>query len=538
MHTATYSPLEIMRYTFIKCIRVLVRRLFMIQQTHTAGGPQQHTIWQDGQVPEPCVIVIFGATGDLTQRKLLPTLAHLMHDHPLPESFKIVGFARRLMNDDQWRKMALDSVNKYLPPDDKLDSDAQKVFARNLYYCQSDFNDREGYYKLADLLERLDNEQGTGGNRVFYLATPPTTDSEIIYQLGGAGLARPSHINGDEDSWTRIVIEKPFGRELASAQKLNRELARVFRENQIYRIDHYMGKETVQNILAFRFANGIFEPLWNQKFIDHVQILVAESLGIESRAEYYEESGAIRDMVQNHIMQVLCLTAMEPCVAYDADAIRDEKVKVMRAIPLFTPEDVKQRTVRGQYKASIIDGQPVPGYKEEKGVAPNSTTETFVALKLFIENWRWADVPIYIRTGKRLPARSSEVTIQFKRVPHKLYKPSETKGVVPNRLTMHIQPHEGISLKIGAKIPGAARQLSSVDMGFVYSQAFGIELPEAYERLIADCMLGDSTLFIRRDEVEASWRIIDSITSVWKQVPDNTIYPYAAGEWGPKQATE
>ena len=256
----------------------------MTQQIHTAGGHQQHTIWQDGKMPEPCVIVIFGATGDLTQRKLLPTLAHLMHDHPLPESFKIVGFARRPMNDDQWRKMALDSVNKYLPPDDKLDSDAQKAFARNLYYCQSDFNDREGYYKLADLLERLDNEQGTGGNRIFYLATPPTTDSEIIYQLGGAGLARPSHINGDEDSWTRIVIEKPFGRDLASAQKLNRELARVFRENQIYRIDHYMGKETVQNLMAFRFANGIFEPLWNQKYIDHVQIVVAESLGIGTRA--------------------------------------------------------------------------------------------------------------------------------------------------------------------------------------------------------------------------------------------------------------
>src|SRR6266699_3163147 len=330
----------------------------MTQQIHTVGGHQQHTIWQDGKMPEPCVIVIFGATGDLTQRKLLPTLAHLMHDHPLPESFKLVGFARRLMND----------------------------------------------------------EQGTGGNRVFYLATPPTTDSEIIYQLGGAGLARPSHINGDEDSWTRIVIEKPFGRDLASAQKLNRELARVFRENQIYRIDHYMGKETVQNLLAFRFANGIFEPLWNQKYIDHVQIVVAESLGIGTRAEYYEESGASRDMVQNHIMQVLCLTTMEAPVAFDADAIRDEKVKVMRAIPLLTPEEVAQRTVRGQYTAGVVDGQQVVGYKEEQGVAPNSTTETYVALKLFIENWRWADVPFYIRTGKRLPKRSTEVTIQFKRV--------------------------------------------------------------------------------------------------------------------------
>jgi len=334
------------------------------------------------------------------------------------------------------------------------------------------------------------------------------------------------------------VIEKPFGRDLASAQKLNRELARVFRENQIYRIDHYMGKETVQNILAFRFANGIFEPLWNQKYIDHVQILVAESLGIGTRAEYYEESGAIRDMVQNHIMQVLCLTAMEAPVAFDADAIRDEKVKVMRAIPPLTPEQVAANTVRAQYTSGVIDGQPVPGYKEEKGVAPNSTTETYVALKLFIENWRWADVPFYIRTGKSLPKRSTEVTIQFKRVPHQLYKPSETKGLVPNRLTIKIQPDEGISLKFAAKIPGAARHLSSVDMDFSYASAFGITSPEAYERLLAYAMLGDSTLFIRRDEVETSWRIVDSIINGWKNTPTDSVTTYPAGTWGPKEADD
>src|SRR6266699_1475627 len=403
MHTATYSPLEKMRYTFIKCIRLLVRRLFMIQQTHTAGGPQQHTIWQDGQVPEPCVIVIFGATGDLTQRKLLPTLAHLMHDHPLPESFKIVAFARRPMNDDQWRKMALDSVNKYMPPDDKLDSDAQKAFARNLYYCQSDFNDREGYYKLADLLERLDNEQGTSGNRIFYLATPPTTDSEIIYQLGGAGLARPSHVNGDEDSWTRIVIEKPFGRDLASAQKLNRELARVFRENQIYRIDHYMGKETVQNLLAFRFANGIFEPLWNQKYIDHVQITNAEAVGVEGRGGYYETAGVVRDMIQNHVFQVLSLVAMEPPAHLGSDAVRDEKIKALTTARAFTPERVQSECVRGQYGPGSIGGKPVPGYRQEEGVAPDSTTETYALLTMYFDNWRWAGVPFYIRSGKRLP---------------------------------------------------------------------------------------------------------------------------------------
>src|SRR3984893_13830689 len=510
----------------------------MTQEVHPTNALKQHTIWQAGQQPEPCVVVIFGATGDLTQRKLLPTLAHLYHDHPLPQGFSIVAFARRPMNDEQWRGMALDSINKYMPENDRLDREAQHTFAQRMYYCQADFNDREGYNKLADLLDKLDREKGTQGNRLFYLATPPTLDSEIIFQLGGAGLARPSHVNGDEESWTRLIIEKPFGRDLASAQKLNRELARVFRENQTYRIDHYMGKETVQNLLALRFSNGIFEPLWNQKYIDHVQIVVAESLGIGTRAEYYEESGAIRDIVQNHIMQVLTITAMEPPVAFDADAIRDEKVKVMRAIPPLSQEQVAADTVRAQYTSGVIDGQPAPGYKEEKGVAPNSTTETYVALKLFIENWRWADVPFYIRTGKCLPQRSTEVTIQFKRVPHQLYKPSETKGLVPNRLTIKIQPDEGISLKIGAKIPGAARHLSSVDMNFSYTSAFGIQSPEAYERLLADCMMGDSTLFIRRDEVESSWRIIDSIINGWKSMPADSVHTYPAGTWGPKEAEE
>jgi glucose-6-phosphate 1-dehydrogenase len=509
----------------------------MSQEVHPAGSLKQHTIWQDGQMPEPCTVVIFGATGDLTQRKLLPTLAHLLHDHPLPEGFSVVAFARRPMNDEQWRGMALDSINKYMPDNDKLDREAQHDFAQRMYYCQSDFNDREGYEKLADILERLDREKGTEGNRMYYLATPPILDSEIIFQLGGAGLARPAAGQyGDQESWTRIVIEKPFGRDLASAQKLNREIARVFHESQTYRIDHYMGKETVQNLLAFRFANGIFEPLWNQKYIDHVQIVVAESLGIGSRAEYYEEAGAIRDMVQNHIMQVLCLTTMEAPIAFDADAIRDEKVKVLRAVPLLTPEDVAKRTVRGQYTAGVINGQPQVSYKEEKGVSPTSQTETYVALKLFIENWRWAEVPFYIRTGKALPKRSTEVTIQFKRVPHMLYKPAETKGLVPNRLTIRIQPDEGISLKFAAKVPGAARHLNDVDMNFSYSEAFGIESPDAYERLIADCMVGDSTLFIRRDEVETSWRIVDSIINAWKNMPESAVHPYQAGTWGPPEA--
>ncbi len=510
----------------------------MTQHAQTGARLKQHSIWQNGHRPDPCNVVIFGATGDLTQRKLLPTLAHLAHDHPLPDGFCIVAYARRPFTDDQWRALALESVNKYLPDDDKLDGAAQRSFAQRLFYCQGDLDDREGYTKLSDLLDKLDDEKGTGGNRIFYLATPPDLDSTIIYHLGGSGLARGRTTNNGESSegWTRIVTEKPFGHDLISAQKLNRDLARVFRENQIFRIDHYMGKETVQNILAFRFANGIFEPLWNQKYIDHVQILVGESLGVGTRAEFYETSGAIRDIVQNHIMQVLCLTALEPPVAFDAEAIRDEKVKVLRAIHPYKPEDVATHVVRGQYTSGTIDGLSVVGYRQEKGISPNSTTETYVALKLFIENWRWEDVPFYIRTGKRLPTRSTEVTIQFKRVPHQMYTPTETKGLVPNRLTIRIQPDEGIALKIGAKIPGAAQQLESVDMGFSYSNAFGIQSPDAYERLIADCMLGDSTLFIRRDEIEASWRIIDSITSEWTKMSPDTVYPYPAGTWGPPEA--
>jgi len=509
----------------------------MTQGVQAETSLKQHSIWQEGHKPEPCAIVIFGATGDLAQRKLLPTLAHLMHDHPLPESFSIVAYARRPMSDEQWRAMALESINKYMPEDEKLDSAGQQAFAKKLFYCQANLDDEAGYHKLSDLLTKLDKEQDTKGNRVFYLSTPPEMDPQIVAHLGSAGLAQPEWQRGkDGHGWTRLIIEKPFGHDLASAKELNEEIGKSFREDQIFRIDHYMGKETVQNILALRFANGIFEPLWNQNYIDHVQILVAESLSIGSRSEYYESEGAIRDMVQNHIMQVLCLTCMEAPSAFDANAIRDEKVKLLRAIPLLTSEQVSERTVRGQYTAGVTDGVPTVGYLEEKGVNPQSHTETFVALKLFIENWRWADVPFYIRTGKCLPSRSTEVAIQFKRVPHQLYKPEETKGLVPNRLTIRIQPDEGISLKFGAKIPGAAQHLASVDMNFSYKSAFGIQSPEAYERLIADCMLGDSTLFIRRDEIEASWTVIDSITKVWEKMEEPEIHPYVAGTWGPKEA--
>ena len=511
----------------------------MLPDIQLGEASKQHSIWQDGHTPQTCNIVIFGATGDLAQRKLLPTLAHMMLSHPFRGGFNIVAYARHPMNDEQWRAMALKSVNTYMPADDKLDANAQQEFANHLFYCQADIDSDDGYHKLSGMLEQFDKEKGTGGNRIFYLSTPPELDTTIVDYLGKNGLARPEWQKGTEGhGYTRLITEKPFGHDLASAQQLNVEIGKYFHEDQIFRIDHYMGKETVQNILAFRFSNSIFEPLWNRNYIDHVQILVAESLGIGTRSEYYESAGAIRDMVQNHIMQILCLTCMETPDEFDANDIRNEKVKLLRAIRPFTLEQVEQSVVRGQYTAGVTDGEAVIGYREEKGVNPHSTTETYVALKLFIENWRWADVPFYIRTGKRLPSRSTEVAIQFKRVPHQLYTPEDTKGLTPNRLTLRIQPDEGISLKFGAKMPGAAEHLASVNMNFSYQSAFGIQSPDAYERLIADCMLGDSTLFIRRDEIETSWRIVDSITSAWAKLADANVHPYPAGTWGPEEANE
>jgi glucose-6-phosphate 1-dehydrogenase len=510
----------------------------MLPDVQLRGTANQHTIWQEGHTPEPCNIVIFGATGDLAQRKLLPTLAHLMIDHPFKGEFCIVAYARRPMNDEQWRTMALESLSKYMEGE-QLSEEAQQEFAKHLFYCQGNLDDENDYHKLSDTLLRLDKEQGTRGNRIFYLSTPPELDIQIVELLGKSGLAQPEWQQGpDAQGYTRLITEKPFGHDLASAQQLNSEIGKYFREDQIFRIDHYMGKETVQNILAFRFSNTIFEPLWNRNYIDNVQILVSEQLGIGTRSEYYESAGAIRDMVQNHIMQVLCLTCMETPDAFDANDIRDEKVKLLRAIKPLTPEQVEQCVVRGQYTAGVVNGKRVQGYHEEQGVNANSTTETFVALKLFIENWRWAGVPFYIRTGKCLPQRCTEVTIQSKRVPHQLYNPEDTKGLTPNRLKIYIQPDEGISLRFGAKIPGAAEHLASVNMNFSYKSSFGIQSPDAYERLIADCMLGDSTLFIRRDEIETSWRIIDSITSVWEKMPASTVYPYPAGTWGPEEANK
>ena len=482
--------------------------------------------------PEPCVMVIFGATGDLTHRKLLPALYNLALEHPLPAGFSVVGFARRPYIDDQFRQQALESINQYSRQKPVIPL-VWESFAAGIRYLQSDFHNLEGYERLNNLLNAIDQERGTGGNRIFYLSTPPSQFPEIIQNLGAAGL------NRNRKGWTRIIIEKPFGHDLASARELNRQVAKVFKEEQVYRIDHYLGKETVQNILVFRLANGIFEPIWNRRYVDHVQITVAENLGLEGRGAYYEESGAIRDMVQNHMLQLLTLVAMEPPITFDANAVRDEKVKVLHALQPLIGRDVITNTIRGQYGPGWVGGKQVPGYTEEPGVSRTSLTETYVAMKIFIDNWRWAGVPFYLRTGKQLPKRVTEIAIQFKQAPLMLFKRSEAHGQVePNVLVLRIQPDEGISLKFGAKVPGTEMQIRSVNMDFFYGSSFVREQPEAYERLLLDCMLGDSTLFTRRDEVEAAWEFVQGILDEWKNEPRDTIQTYESGSWGPQAADE
>ncbi|HLZ80750.1 MAG TPA: glucose-6-phosphate dehydrogenase [Ktedonobacteraceae bacterium] len=484
------------------------------------------------QSVEPCVMVIFGATGDLTHRKLLPALYNLALEHPLPAGFSVVGFARRPYSDEDFRQQALDSINAY-SRQKPVNPQVWDSFAAGIRYLQSDFNNPEGYERLNGLLSELDRDRGTSGNRIFYLSTPPSQYPEIIQRLSAAGL------NKNRKGWTRIIIEKPFGHDLASARELNRQVAKVFREEQVYRIDHYLGKETVQNILVFRLANGIFEPVWNRRYVDHVQITVAENIGIEGRGTYYEESGAIRDMVQNHTLQLLTLVAMEPPITFDANSVRDEKVKVLHALQPLMGRDVITNTIRAQYGPGWVGGQQVRGYTEENGVSPKSTTETYVAMKIFIDNWRWAGVPFYLRSGKHLPKRVTEIAIQFKQAPLMLFKRSEAHGQVePNVLTLRIQPDEGISLKFGAKVPGSEMQIRSVNMDFFYGNSFMREQPEAYERLILDCLMGDSTLFTRRDEVEAAWTFIQGILDMWASEPRETIYTYESGSWGPEFADE
>jgi glucose-6-phosphate 1-dehydrogenase len=481
---------------------------------------------------QPCVLVIFGATGDLTHRKLLPALYNLAIEQPLPPQFSVVGVARRPFTDDEFRLQAMDSINQFSRRT-PVNPAVWDTFARGLFYCQSQFDDQEGYAKLSELLDRLDRERGTEGNRLFYLATPPSFYPVIGDMLHKAGVAKRGHAQGP--SFSRIIVEKPFGHDYDSAQKLNAELNKAFSESQIYRIDHYLGKETVQNIMVLRFGNGFFEPIWNRRYIDNVQITVAETLGVGGRGDYYEEAGAIRDMIQNHMMQLLTLTAMEPPVTFGADSVRDEKVKVLRAIPPLHDAEITVDTVRGQYGAGYVGGEKAIGYRQEKDVHPNSQTETYVALKLNIENWRWAGVPFYLRHGKRLTKRITEIAIQFKRPPYLLFSGTGAEEIQANVLSLRIQPNEGISLRFTAKVPGQEMQLRAVNMDFLYGSSFGVEPPEAYERLLLDCMLGDPTLFTRIDETLLAWKLVDTIIAGWSK-ERTPLTQYEPGTWGPKEA--
>jgi len=480
---------------------------------------------------KPCTIVIFGASGDLTSRKLIPALYHLFTEKQLPDPFRIIGFARRPKTDDAWRGELLADLQKF-SRNKNLDVSKWNDFAARVSYCEGEFGDLNAYKKLEQQVA-ASPEESLRRNIVFYLATSPSQFCEVVQHLCSAGLLHKSEETG---SGQRIVIEKPFGHDLVSAKKLNHELTRFASERQIYRIDHYLGKETVQNILMFRFSNSVFEHLWNRQMVDHVQITVAENLGVGARGGYYEEAGAMRDMVQNHLLQVLALVSMEPPVTLEAECIRDEKVKLLRSIRPFELAQTARDAVRGQYGPGEVDGQKLPGYRQEPKVKPGSNVETFVALRLLVDNWRWAGVPFYLRTGKRLPVNTSEVRVQFRRTPHVLFAAQCGPNLDANAITLRLQPNEGIFLRFNGKVPGSSMEIRPVRMHFDYEAEFGAYTPEAYERLLLEVIAGDSTLFIRRDEVETAWSIVDPIRQAWANEPLKDDDLYAAGSWGPEAA--
>jgi glucose-6-phosphate 1-dehydrogenase len=478
----------------------------------------------------PSVMVIFGASGDLTRRKLVPALHNLRRGGLLPDEFAVLGVARQPFTDDDFRKRISEQLADSNEPGDPA---CREWILQRSFYLGGDIEQPGIYEQIKKRLAEMDAEFKTGGNYLYYLAVAPALFAPVVQHLGEAGL-----IEQADGHWRRVVIEKPFGVDLASARALNHDIAQVLAESQTYRIDHYLGKETVQNILAFRFGNGVFEPIWNRRYIDHVQITASETVGIEQRGGYYDKSGALRDMVPNHLFQLISLTAMEPPSSFDANAVRDEQAKVLRAIEPCTPEEVLRRTVRGQYGAGVVNGENRKAYRSEDNVPPDSHTETFVALKLYVDNWRWADVPFYLRTGKALPKRETTITIQFKRPPFLLFRDTPVEQLDPNRLVLHIQPDEGISLSFGAKLPGPQLRLGNVDMSFDYADYFGTAPSTGYERLLYDCMTGDATLFQRSDMVEAGWTIVEPILDVWKALPARDFPNYAAGSWGPREASE
>ncbi|MFL5780403.1 MAG: glucose-6-phosphate dehydrogenase [Thermoleophilaceae bacterium] len=497
----------------------------------TAQGQQENPLVEGlERLPvHPTTLVIFGATGDLAKRKLLPAIYNLAHEGALPERFNLVGVSRGDQTDEQFQTVARESIEQFSrrPPDDQVLSS----LVEGMRYVAGSFDQDDMYDRLGGVLDQYDQDAGIAFNRLFYLSTAPSFFPVIAKALGDRGLHK------HEDAEVRMIVEKPFGTDLESALALNRELLSVFRENQIFRIDHYLGKETVQNLLVLRFANMIFEPLWNRSYVQSVQITAAEDLGIGSRAGYYDKSGALRDLIQNHMLQLLMLLAMEPPVSFEADPVRDEKVKILRSIPAPTVEDVPNMAVRAQYVAGMAAGDEVPGYLDEDGVPDDSATETFAAVKLKIDNWRWAGVPFYLRHGKRLARKNTEIVVRLKPVPHLAFKQKGSLGVEPNQLIMMVQPNEGVSLSLAAKIPGARMAVRPVNMEFLYGTSFMSQSPEAYERLILDTMRGDATLFARNDEVEAAWRICDPILKAWSQTP-GPLPTYPAGSSGPAEADE